>query len=126
MSTTTYRRYPTDGVVDVNHLPDQPWSQDHLGVELFSAMASACGAGVSGSAVNPSLDARSWAISRAHRIIADQGLSGDDATVVLAEGEQLQAEIDATLPDSSGTPRAPGAPPLTGSTTTRKAGRRYF
>ena len=123
---TTYRRYPTDGVVDVNNLPEQPWTQDHLGVELFSAMATACGAGVSGSAVSPSLDARTWAICRAHRIIADQALSSAEAEIVMADAKELQTQINEMLAEPTGTPRVSSAPELTGSTTTRKTGRRFL
>lgn len=123
--TTNFKRYPSDGDVDVNDLPSLPWTRDALG-PLYADMARACGSTVSDSALDPSVDARAWAISRGHKHIADLGLTGEDAEAVLLEASALQEAINEALPDPSGSPRAPGAPPMRGSTTTVKKGRSYF
>lgn len=116
----SFKSYSIDGLLNINALPPLPWTQEALGVDLYASLANSCGAGVSSTALNPSVDVRTFALSRAHKIVAEYGLTGEEAEAVFLEAQEIQGALDATLAAPTGTPREPGAPPLTGSTTTKR------
>lgn len=118
------RRDPTDGDVDVNNLPALPWTRQALGTETFRQLAIVAGVGdLQGHQRNPSLDPRSFGLSRAKRLIRIESAQGERAAQLLAEGQELQARIDGALPAIQGKPRQPGAPTLRpAKTTVRESG----
>lgn len=118
------RRDPLDGVININDLPAVPWTREALGTAVFRALADVAGVGdLQDHQRNPSLDPRTFGESRAKRLIRISGATGERARQLLAEGRELQARIDQTLPAIQGTPRRAGAPPLRPArTTVRKSG----
>ncbi len=118
------RRDPADGAIDINNLPALPWTRESLGVELFGRLAIVAGVGdLQGHQRNPSLDPRSFGLSRAKRLIRIGNAQGERAAALLAEGQKLQERIDGALPAIQGKSRQPGAPPLRpAKTTVRESG----
>lgn len=107
-----------DGNINIADLPPLPWTRAAVGEEQFNQLALAAGAGDLKNQRNPSLDPRSFGISRAKRIIREYGLTGEDAKAVTEEGAEIQKQIDAQLPQPKGTRRRAGAPSLSPSKTT--------
>ena len=119
VETNKFESRPQDQGVDLNNLPGPPWTPATLG-DLFYKLADICGAGDLRTARNPALDPRGFGIGRAKRLIRLLDATGDKAEALLAEGEALQATIDAQLPLPQGTPRAQGAAPLRPAKTVRR------
>lgn len=119
---------------DVAALPATPWTLDGFKLRLgaaegsakFRELATICGAGVSESALGASLDPRKFALGVGNKLIADLTLDpqGPEADAIRARAEAVQAQIDATLPEATGTERAEGAPPLRPSIT-KKSERKF-
>lgn len=113
-----FKRYPSDGSIDVNNLPSIPWTRDALGADTFRDLCIASGAGDFGTRQrNPSLDPRSFGLSRAKHLARINNATGPAALPYLQEGARLQETIDASLPPITGKPRRPGAPSLTPAAT---------
>lgn len=116
-----FQRDPNDGPIDVNNLPPIPWTREELGVELFKQLATVAGVGdLQDHQRNPSLDPRSFGMSRAKRLIRLNNVKGHAAQAYLDEGRRLQAAIDAQLPAIRGKQRKAGAPSLRPARTTRR------
>lgn len=114
-----FKRDPADGAIDINDLPPIPWTRSVLGAPLFRGLAMVAGVGdLQDHQRDPSLDPRSFGLSRAKRLIRLYNAEGPVAQAYFDEGVRLQAAIDATLPPVQGSPRKPGAPPLTPAKTT--------
>lgn len=108
-----------DGEIDVNNLPALPWTREALGADLFRELARVAGVGdLQDHQRNPSLDPRSFGLSRAKYLIGRYRLEGAVADAYLNEGAALQEAIDELLPKISGTPRNPSAKPLRPAKTT--------
>lgn len=110
-----------DQGLDVNNLPPAPWTKAKLGRDLFNKLSAITGAS---TPTAKSLSPRSFGHSRAVVIIQRRGLDrpidDDEAAeaarqekvkAILAEGDRLQAAIDATLPPIKGKGRDPRAMP---------------
>lgn len=118
---------PYDEGLDLINLPAPPWTYEALGPALFKKLSRVTGVGDLSRQTNPSLDPRSFGMARAKLLIRVGRKRGDEAAALMAEGRRLQAIIDAKLPPRSGTPRKPGAPPLSAATTTQgRRNRRRF
>lgn len=121
-----------DGEIEITDLPPIPWTRASLGPKVFNALARVVGAGDLKNQRNPSLDPRTFGISRARRLIQDAGLATplEDAeqesarqamvSQLLDQGAEIQKQLDAQLPARSGLSRRPGAPALTPAKTTVK------
>lgn len=119
-----------DGDIDISELPPLPWTRDNLGEEYFNGLALLMGAGELHNQRNPSLDPRTFGISRAKRLIEKGGYGkplGDPSAEaerqkivkqILAEGVEIQKQIDAQLPKPQGLKRKAGAPSLRPTKTT--------
>lgn len=112
---------PYDEGLDLNDLPEPPWTPESLGREMFDKLAIVSGSGDRAmKQIGLSLDPREFGRCRAKRLIKLTSAAGAEADVLMEEGRRLQALIDATLPPPAGTPRRPGAPPLRPSQTVRR------
>jgi len=120
----TFAAYPSDEGLDVNNLPDAPWTPEALGEELFNKLSRVVGAGAAINTIGASLDPRTFARSRAIRLAAIEDANAERKAALLAEAGALQTAINAKLPAPAGTPRNQNARPLTGATTTKQT-RRY-
>jgi hypothetical protein len=113
LNIEAFERDPLDGEIDINNLPPAPWTRSALGEKLFADLARAAGVGIIPMTQrDPSLDPRSFGLSRAKRIIKNRKLTGEEAASCLKAGEELQRAIDLGLPPIKGKPRNPKAPPL--------------
>jgi len=110
-----------DEGLDVNALPALPWTKEALGEEVFSQLATVAGVGnLADHQLDPSLDPRSFGITRAKRLIRMHGLKGEQAQAYMEEGAALQEAIDEVLPPVRGTARNPTARPLKPARTVTK------
>ena len=116
----TFAAYPYDEGLDVNNLPDAPWTPEALGAELFNRLCRICGAGDISKHLGASIDPRSFARGRAAVVAQSEGATDERKRELFAEAEILQTAINAKLPAPTGTPRNQNAPPLTGATTIKR------
>ncbi len=116
----TFAASPYDEGLDVNNLPDAPWTLEALGDDLFNKLSRVCGAGNISQHLGSSLDPRTFARGRAAVIARNEGASDERRQELIAESEALQAAINAKLPAPTGTPRNENARPLTGAITQKK------
>lgn len=116
----TFAASPYDEGLDVNNLPDAPWTPEALGHDLFNKLSRVCGAGNISQHLGASLDPRTFARGRAAVIARNEGASDERRQELITESGALQAAINAKLPAPTGTPRNKNARPLTGATTQKK------
>jgi hypothetical protein len=122
-----------DHGLDLGNLPPAPWSKSALGLALLQKLATVAGVGdIPRGQRDPSIDPRSFGFSRAKRIIRllnlhrpcdeieDERLRRARCAEIFAEGERIQAALNAMLGPITGTPRNPRAPKLRPARTTVK------